>query len=94
MAKKTAANGPGRPLGAKTQDRVVVEHTPDPCPHCRSIVSPIELHNKRRIEGSGRTRDGRQYGAVILRNGRCGACGAALVVRTHEFINDSETLQS
>ena len=78
----------GRPVGAKTKDRKIIEHTPTACPHCLSVVSPVQLSGKRRIEASGETPDGRPYGAVILRNANCGSCGCPLIVRTYEFVSE------
>lgn len=82
-AKKTRTAG--RPKGSRTADRPIVDVTPTPCPHCQGIAKPTNLHNVRQITGSGRTPDGRQYGAVTIRNGNCGSCGLPITVREYEF---------
>ena len=85
-AAKKKGTKRGRPEGAKTADRPVIDITPTPCRHCQAITQPTNLNNKHRIEGSGRTADGRQYGAVILRSGNCGACGLPVTAREYEFL--------
>ena len=84
--KKKGGSGAGRPPGSSTKERPVVDHTPSPCPHCGATAKPTNLHNRRRIEGSGTTPDGRPYGAVELRNANCGDCGRPIIVRTHAFL--------
>ena len=92
MAKKTTKPQAkrGRPTGAKTADRPVVDCTPTPCPHCRAVAAPVDKKNRKRVErrvvGSGKTPDGRAFGAVIFWAANCGACGKPITAKRHEFV--------
>jgi len=94
MAKKKTTTGTaakaGRPKGAKTADRPVVDCTPSPCPHCGATAAPVDKKNRkrieRRVEGSGRLPDGRAFGAVVFWAANCGACGQPITAKRHEFV--------
>jgi hypothetical protein len=80
MAKKST----GRPVGARTQDRLVADESVAICPHCGSRDRG-EFRSLRRVEGSGEI-NGRRYEGVELRNCNCNSCGGAMVVRRYLWV--------
>lgn len=83
---KPNATRRGRPKGAKTAERQPVTVTREACRHCGAITKPVNVHNTRRVAGSGRTPDGRVFGAVVFSNANCGNCGKPIMLRDPELI--------
>lgn len=83
--KSKSSNKPGKKLGSTVPDRKTVDSVLPQCPHCGAVTEPKNLRYRREVEGNGE-HNGRPYGKVILWSANCGACGAAITVRRHEFI--------
>lgn len=80
----------GRPQGAKTADRDVVDIIATRCQSCGS-TERTPYHEKREIHGAGQAPDGKPYSAVTLRPTRCATCGQHRIDREYEYIPGSET---
>ena len=73
----------GRPAGAKTRDRIVVDVRISHCPVCHSTERTQYLEKPTRVDGDGMTPDGRPYTAVLLRRTTCTNCGQHRVDRSY-----------
>ena len=72
----------GRPKGAKTLDRDVVEIIPACCQRCGSTTRrPYDKVRERAVPGNI---NGKQYTHVVWRRTACLACGQARVERHYE----------
>jgi predicted Zn-ribbon and HTH transcriptional regulator len=77
----------GRPQGATTAERDLVDVPPSRCARCES-TKRTPYYELKRIEGQGHAPDGRPYTAVILRPTRCLDCGQHRYDRSWEFSAD------
>ena len=79
----------GRPRGAKTQDRALIEIgvSVTPCPSCGCTDEPINQRTVREGEASG-THNGREYGAYRLALANCPKCNRALSVREYKYTGE------
>jgi len=77
--KSEITTKPGRPAGAKTQERPVVEETIDrsECGHCGSKSAPVNLRLATEGTASG-TVNGKLYGHYQRFNCNCAKCGKAI----------------
>lgn len=85
-SKKTK---PGRPAGAKTQDRPVVAKAiaRDGCPECGSSDEPKNKRLIRSGQASGEFR-GQAYGAYRHYTANCAQCNRALRLTEYDLIPD------
>lgn len=75
----------GRPTGAKTVDRDLVDTVATRCRVCNS-TERTDYHQVTRIEGSGQAPDGKPYSAVSLRPTQCLNCGQYRTDREYEYV--------
>ena len=74
----------GRPTGAKTADKPVVEIQASRCPSCES-TERTPYADRRELSYSGTAPDGQHYDRVVWRSCRCARCGQARVDKTFEL---------
>lgn len=79
----------GRPSGATTADRDLVDVPPSRCTRC-GCTERATYNDMKRIPGHGTAPDGRPYTAVILRPTKClnPDCGQHRNDRTWEYVPD------
>lgn len=89
MSMQSKAKQTGRPRGAVTADRDLVNVPPSRCQRC-GCTERSPYHDVRRIEGNGTAPDGQPYTAVILRPTKClnPDCGQHRNDRTWEYLAD------
>lgn len=75
----------GRPQGAKTADRPVVDTVETRCSSCGS-TERTPYHDKREVIGDGVAPDGKPYSAVTLRPTKCVTCGQHRIDRTYRYV--------
>lgn len=83
MAKQATAKR-GRPTGAKTEQKPIVEYQVSRCPNCGS-TDRTSYADRRELAYSGTTPDGRQYDRIVWRSCKCEACGQARIDKTFEL---------